>query len=491
MPVFDFTNNNVGGAAMIIWILWTPFFLGTIVLFVLRRNLYPIKQREPLLLGLSAVGGYLLFTEFSWEAFWTPALWPCPLPHWTIWFTYPYYFIPYLLRAVRLLFIFRLNWANINMGLLADDKAELPRSTRFLVRYRKQLLRVGFLLFPLSAIALLVGLIRQFEIETNLPGNFGCGNTRVFFLLTMVLLTVFLIFLVAVIWLLRTVKDEFNINRELQVVAGSWILFIYPFIIANLVAKYGPNGHDDTSPSFPTVFLIQIVIMITYLASVAWPLWRSLFEQKQVQWLGVDVVANLDSTLSNETSLDYFKRFLVQEFSVENLLFWLDVKQMKDISDRNELISRAITIYDKYFGDDAVTELNVDSTLLPPIDSAVFKLKSKLNSEPIKKKKSRVTLKLVKGESASEVELTSDETDDIRTIYDPPQQSCYLLMQDSSFPRFKRNALCKQLVEKLKREEAIEKIVEEGVFPSSSSLTVSPETSPVKSKPIINGSLDD
>lgn len=235
-------------------------------------------------------------------------------------------------------------------------------------------------------------------------------------------------------------------------------------------------------------------VVITYLASVAWPLWRSIFEQKQVQWLGCDVVANLDSTLHNDISLDYFKRFLVQEFSVENLLFWLDVKQMKEIDSRSELIERAITIYDKYFGDDAVTELNVDSALLPPIDAAVFKLKSKLTTEPIKKKKSRVTLKLTgkdRASNASETELTSDETEDIRCIYDAAQQSCYALMQDSSFPRFKRNALCKQLVEKLKREEAIGKIVEEGVFSSASSLTVSPESTPVKSKPVIHGSLDD
>ena len=43
----------------------------------------------------------------------------------------------------------------------------------------------------------------------------------------------------------------------------------------------------------------------------------------------------------------------------------------------------------------------------------------------------------------------------IQGIYDSAQEAVYILMNHSSFPRFQRSGICKELMLKLKREEAL------------------------------------
>lgn len=62
-------GNVHGSVALVIWIVWTPFFLVTFLLSILRRERYPLKQREPFLLATSALGGYIILTSFAWEEF--------------------------------------------------------------------------------------------------------------------------------------------------------------------------------------------------------------------------------------------------------------------------------------------------------------------------------------------------------------------------------------------------------------------------------------
>ena len=61
--------NISGILAIVYWIIFTPFFFITLFLTIKRRDRYPLKQREPWLLSTSAVGGYIMLTSFSWEAF--------------------------------------------------------------------------------------------------------------------------------------------------------------------------------------------------------------------------------------------------------------------------------------------------------------------------------------------------------------------------------------------------------------------------------------
>ena len=56
---------------------------------------------------------------------------------------------------------------------------------------------------------------------------------------------------------------------------------------------------------------------------------------------------SLRQTLSIPKGLDYFKDHLIKEFSVENLLFWLDVENLKNnlIENKNEFINHIISEY--------------------------------------------------------------------------------------------------------------------------------------------------
>lgn len=53
----EFGSDVHGWIVIIIWAVWTPFFFISFIATVMRRNVFPIKQREPLLLSTSAIAG--------------------------------------------------------------------------------------------------------------------------------------------------------------------------------------------------------------------------------------------------------------------------------------------------------------------------------------------------------------------------------------------------------------------------------------------------
>ena len=91
------------------WSAFTSFFLLTICLYWLRRDIQPIKSRLPLLCVISACFGYASITIHAFEAFYTgPYRFPCFARHWTVWLIIPCTFLAYPFRAFRLLMIARL-----------------------------------------------------------------------------------------------------------------------------------------------------------------------------------------------------------------------------------------------------------------------------------------------------------------------------------------------------------------------------------------------
>ena len=92
-------EGAIGTVAIVFWIVYTPAFLVILIMFLLRRERSPIKQREPYLLATSAVGGYLMMTSYCFETFAGPQNYPCILSLWLIWFAFPLYFLPNRLRC--------------------------------------------------------------------------------------------------------------------------------------------------------------------------------------------------------------------------------------------------------------------------------------------------------------------------------------------------------------------------------------------------------
>ncbi|RXM99438.1 Regulator of G-protein signaling 8 [Acipenser ruthenus] len=67
-----------------------------------------------------------------------------------------------------------------------------------------------------------------------------------------------------------------------------------------------------------------------------------------------------DKLLTNKHGLAAFRAFLKSEFSEENIEFWLACEDYKNTKSSAKLSSKAKTIYEEYFENDAPKEVNID-----------------------------------------------------------------------------------------------------------------------------------
>ncbi|CAG8797819.1 14716_t:CDS:2, partial [Racocetra fulgida] len=123
--------------------------------------------------------------------------------------------------------------------------------------------------------------------------------------------------------------------------------------------------------------------------------------------------SNFRSILSNLLALNYFQKFSIREFSVENLLFWLDIElfaagtcDIEDnyFEDQQSVIIHAKYIYLTYIGSNAPLQVNL--------------------SDEIRK------------------DITWPLEDDCiveRNMFDEAQEAVYQLMKGHSFTRFEQS----------------------------------------------------
>ena len=74
-------------AMLLVWACYTGIMFMSLLLFLQRENIQPIKSRSPRLVAVSCVGGWLVLTNNAF-ANWATGLadWPCPFSLWVVWF---------------------------------------------------------------------------------------------------------------------------------------------------------------------------------------------------------------------------------------------------------------------------------------------------------------------------------------------------------------------------------------------------------------------
>ena len=188
-------------------------------------------------------------------------------------------------------------------------------------------------------------------------GEVGCiarqGNLMYFLVVCAVL-----IFQLITLFLLRKVKDEFDIRMELFYVTLASLLFMMPHIImlfstyefydgcsiefVHLRAGVAFNNKPCTI-AFYAYWLLNIMVCIIHTATISFPVGLTfaqgalkLREQSIItaaNYKGPKLLASFESAVSDKLCSKYFRRFLAQEFTLDNMRFLVDVENFKTMID--------------------------------------------------------------------------------------------------------------------------------------------------------------
>eukprot|EP01029_Cantina_marsupialis_P020536 TRINITY_DN4817_c0_g1_i2.p1 TRINITY_DN4817_c0_g1~~TRINITY_DN4817_c0_g1_i2.p1 ORF type:complete len:163 (+),score=43.94 TRINITY_DN4817_c0_g1_i2:401-889(+) len=134
----------------------------------------------------------------------------------------------------------------------------------------------------------------------------------------------------------------------------------------------------------------------------------------------INVLRSLRRVLDDKKCVNVFKKFLVREFSVENLLFVLDAEAYQLASqregDREHLRTRGKRIYDLYISSNSDMEVNIPDNVRTRIDKGII----------------------------------DDPTNS--HLFDEARDVLFRNMERDSFPRFLRSQSCNTLATEIRLE---------------------------------------
>ncbi|KAJ5072028.1 regulator of g protein signaling [Anaeramoeba ignava] len=323
-----------GVLLLVVWCIFTPYFIFTFILFIRRWDKQPIKARSPLLLSISSVAGYIMITHYCWMTWYSEENWPCIVSHWLIWAVMSWYYVPYILRCLRLFFIFKINFEKTEMHKGKDGE---KKKQGFFVRKRHWFTdrRLLIWLIIFNTLVFLFGLFRQFYYSDNYPGRYGCTVT-----------TLYLTGMTVIFYGMSSTS-----NNELKAVSLTWTLLIIPYIIIQWV------GYNEDI--FTTTYFQVLWPLVSYIISDVYPLHLSYISSQIITFSTSNVLSSLKTIIGNERACKHFEEFLVGEFSVENLLFYQDVARFKLLTDSDEINSQGKVIFDKYIDPSSVLEESI------------------------------------------------------------------------------------------------------------------------------------
>jgi len=99
---------------------------------------------------------------------------------------------------------------------------------------------------------------------------------------------------------------------------------------------------------------------------------------------GQQLLESISNLLSEDVGVDYFLRFSVRDYSVENILFWLDVHQYRSIEKPLDLEIYSKSIYHKYVQVDSDLEINIDSSVRTNVEDRLAAPTTELFDEALR-----------------------------------------------------------------------------------------------------------
>jgi len=432
-------------------VIFVPIAVAGVVWFWLRRDIQPIKARSPELVVITDIILIMYIVILSVQRF-VADDYPCMLNVWGSYIGTLVLLNAYLWRCWTLYFNFYQTQAKLeNKGL-----SSLPPLLR-----KKTYIRGEFSMKFLGTLTCLLMLPCGLLVATNenLFGQIGqtCDKDSLDFLLAAYVIA-YIALLIFFAFTLRAVVDNFMIKTELKLTGIVGILAFVPWAVFNNFAK---SINDDVFP-FSTMFL-TLAVMGALCLSTFMPLYRSLYQSPTLE---LDVIpgdySTLNGLLRTREGLESFKQFLTKEFSVENIMFWVDVHEARaevkgvlhsgEEKARVALLANIKALYDKYIDSQSPFQVNLPDNIVKTLNQN-FKAYTMSNGD-MKLLVYRVMSIDIRRSSTTSVpdckELTSEDDPVVTatpTIFDDAQRNIFKLMQTDSFPRYIRSDLYKKLVE--------------------------------------------
>ena len=183
----------------------------------------------------------------------------------------------------------------------------------------------------------------------------------------MCVLTVLLLCcLVAALVLLGRINDQFKLLFELAgvlvalcAVAILRSVMFFPGVASSMMDSVG----SDLGAIFLTIVLFFLVFVSAVYPAVLTYTRRFHVANKLVssdgQLEGTNMSLSLLDVLKDPFGLDLYKRFSLESFAVENVMYWCAIQAFE----QNKSPEVALAIYETYIRQGAVMEVNIDATL--------------------------------------------------------------------------------------------------------------------------------
>lgn len=196
-------------------------------------------------------------------------------------------------------------------------------------------------------------------------GTMECEETEGRVVLAVICLVMGMVIqFMVLIYKMRHITDGFSINNELKIVCA--------IACVHVVFAVWLQASDYRWPAQPFVgYITGSLVLCCIIVSVMWPLLQSFSRVKAdpryempaglptISSTGVVVQNEFIDFLVDPVARQWFQEFLINEFSVENVLFWNEVQDYKKIANPEDINTVATRIFEQYIVEGSPFQVNL------------------------------------------------------------------------------------------------------------------------------------
>lgn len=365
-------------------------FYGTSVLVLgfnvwRRKNIQPLKFREPKLMLISLIGsgitlGMICFRELDPDQF------SCSLYVWISCMFPPTFFAPYALRCLRLKFIYHwLQSGPLTHSASKSDPSGINDYEWYTARRKwvasGSLLIIFLVIFAIHIVlAYTIDMSLQISIENRIPfkeiGGVGCifDNEFVpFFVISLMYIILFALCLAS----LNDAQDHYGSKKEFYLCSAVWVLCLIPFFVGNLFPEF-----YWTDEVFANANWIIVMIILSTIISIVHPLCMTYYPSVNQSLHNRPAYVTSTSIIVGDPHLrNIFSEYIVgclETRYVHEFSFLVRISEYKEecgrfIGDRHDQMkAKYLFICKSYLEDYSLYELKDIKTSHPGLSSEVI-----------------------------------------------------------------------------------------------------------------------